>query len=555
MDLDNNQKPFIWRKKYEEKGIKIDEKQIELEQRKRAEANRIELEKIKERQRLRQLELQQKLSDNEFMQRQKELEHHLHWEQQEDDFILKQHRQRSKIRIRDGRPKTIDLFAHYIDVFGAKPSDNQKKSVYIQQEEIDLSDSPVELLNPCDWFNGLRLSDLEKLEPDIDTYKTADYKENQEYWDDILHITKDEMMKLRAAKDQSLSEINPTVRNEIMSLLNDKSISELNQLEDEMLDILDNHDPAIDPTFYKNALPILRAYRAKIRLSANHKQNLKRQKQKILDEPKSVTKVDDDADRGEKPHVEETNEPEPNESDNEDEKTNDDSEKQNEGLDELNSRCIRLYEEGRYSPEMITRDQIEPGAILRNYQEEFDVLCHQRNQVCNASNLQEAKMATMTPEERDFIKTASKGMDNNEESTFGCEAPIRGHSYVWTDKYQPRKPRYFNRVHTGFEWNKYNQTHYDIDNPPPKVVQGYKFNIFYPDLIDKSRAPTFSITPCKDDKDFCIIRFTAGPPYEDIAFRIVNREWNNSHKSGYKCQFINNVLQLWFQFKRYRYRR
>ena len=24
-----------------------------------------------------------------------------------------------------------------------------------------------------------------------------------------------------------------------------------------------------------------------------------------------------------------------------------------------------------------------------------------------------------------------------------------------------------------------------MDNPPPKIVQGYKFNIFYPDLIDK----------------------------------------------------------------------
>ena len=29
----------------------------------------------------------------------------------------------------------------------------------------------------------------------------------------------------------------------------------------------------------------------------------------------------------------------------------------------------------------------------------------------------------------------------------------------------------------GYEWNKYNQTHYDHDNPPPKIVQGYKFNV------------------------------------------------------------------------------
>lgn len=43
--------------------------------------------------------------------------------------------------------------------------------------------------------------------------------------------------------------------------------------------------------------------------------------------------------------------------------------------------------------------------------------------------------------------------------------------YWWHEKYRPRRPKYFNRVHTGYEWNKYNQTHYDGDNPPPKTVQ------------------------------------------------------------------------------------
>jgi len=66
-------------------------------------------------------------------------------------------------------------------------------------------------------------------------------------------------------------------------------------------------------------------------------------------------------------------------------------------------------------------------------------------------------------------------------------------AYSWHDKYRPRKPRYFNRIHTGYEWNKYNQTHYDHDNPPPKTVQGYKFNIFYPDLIDKTKVSVASL--------------------------------------------------------------
>ncbi len=127
--------------------------------------------------------------------------------------------------------------------------------------------------------------------------------------------------------------------------------------------------------------------------------------------------------------------------------------------------------------------------------------------------------------------------------------------YLWADKYRPRKPRFFNRVHTGFEWNKYNQTHYDFDNPPPKIVQGYKFNIFYPDLIDKRSTPQYFLEPCPDNKDFGILRFHAGPPYEDIAFKIVNREWEYSHRHGFRCQFANGIFQLWFHFKRYRYRR
>ena len=135
--------------------------------------------------------------------------------------------------------------------------------------------------------------------------------------------------------------------------------------------------------------------------------------------------------------------------------------------------------------------------------------------------------------------------------------------YWWHDKYRPRKPKYFNRVHTGYEWNKYNQTHYDHDNPPPKVVQGYKFNVLYPDLLDKTRAPTYKIereggrrrgevTAKAGEDDTCIIRFVAGAPYEDIAFKIVDREWDYSAKRerGFRSLFDKGILQLHFQFKK-----
>jgi len=146
--------------------------------------------------------------------------------------------------------------------------------------------------------------------------------------------------------------------------------------------------------------------------------------------------------------------------------------------------------------------------------------------------------------------------EDDEEELFNTEAALaQPTTYTWEDKYRPRKPRYLNRVHTGYEWNKYNQTHYDSDNPPPKVVQGYKFNIFYPDLIDKSKAPTYKIIKEPGNEDTVLLLFTAGPPYEDIAFRIVNRDWEHSHKRGFKSTFDRGCLSLWFNFRRNFYRK
>uniref|UniRef100_A0A1I8F574 Splicing factor Cactin n=1 Tax=Macrostomum lignano TaxID=282301 RepID=A0A1I8F574_9PLAT len=115
---------------------------------------------------------------------------------------------------------------------------------------------------------------------------------------------------------------------------------------------------------------------------------------------------------------------------------------------------------------------------------------------------------------------------------------------AWSDRLKPKKPRYFNRVNTGYNWGAYNRTHFDSDNPPPKIVQGYKFNIFYPDLLDKSKAPSYSTEPCKDDPQFAILRFTAGPPYEDVAFKIVRNEWDTSFRHGFRCQFISIICAL-----------
>ena len=149
-----------------------------------------------------------------------------------------------------------------------------------------------------------------------------------------------------------------------------------------------------------------------------------------------------------------------------------------------------------------------------------------------------------------FDREVARGLAENEE-IFTAEEPVTTRNLAsWSQQYRPRKPKSFNRVIKGYEWNKYNQTHYDHDNPPPKVVQGYKFNVFFPDLIDKTKAPTYRIerengrkrgqtfAPAGED-DTCLIRFTAGAPYEDVAFRIVDREWDYSAKRerGFRSSF------------------
>jgi hypothetical protein len=106
-------------------------------------------------------------------------------------------------------------------------------------------------------------------------------------------------------------------------------------------------------------------------------------------------------------------------------------------------------------------------------------------------------------------------------------------------------PHYLNLVAMGFEWNKYNQAHYDEDNPPPKTVWGYKFNIFYPQA---KASPKFVLVNEEDGNlDTVIIKFTTGAPYKDLSFRILNREWETIERHGFKSRVDEHgLLQLHF---------
>ena len=55
--------------------------------------------------------------------------------------------------------------------------------------------------------------------------------------------------------------------------------------------------------------------------------------------------------------------------------------------------------------------------------------------------------------------------------------------------------------------------------------------------------------------EYYSISTTTGPPYEDVAFRIVNNEWNADKRAGFRVSFDRGVLQVNFNFKRHIYKR
>ncbi|XP_077509504.1 cactin, spliceosome C complex subunit [Amblyomma americanum] len=555
-------KSFKWEKKYEREGLKnVSEEELERRNRLKLEENRRELEKVKQRRLEREREQEEREEEMTRIQRDKEAAQFQEWEKQEDIFHLQQAILRSKIRIEDGRAKPIDLLARYISA-----------------EEEDFG---VEMLEPYIYLNGLTMEDLEDLQEDIKVYMELENSRNLSYWRDVQIIVEEELRKLRRLDASSVDAlvgerregINAAVSQDVVEVFKGKTPGQLQALYEQIERRIHSKEEGLDVPYWETLLSRLKAYMARARLRERHQENLRRKlfqlKQEqgvesgplfpcVKTEPAEEVKAEPPEPQpstsaaaaaegsGEEPAVKIEDEEEGGEDAAEAE------EQPTEPVPEDPiAKCEEEYRAGSYSPRLLRPEELEPGTLLIDGDDDEQRLEFARQQLMGTGRIQNLDC---TEAERAFEHEARRGM-NADEASFSVESPLQDKTYLWSDKYRPRKPRYFNRVHTGFEWNKYNQTHYDMDNPPPKIVQGYKFNIFYPDLIDKNQTPEYFLTPIEGNKDFSILRFHAGPPYEDIAFKIVNREWEYSYKRGFRCQFHNNIFQLWFHFKRYRYRR
>ncbi|XP_064031421.1 splicing factor Cactin [Pogoniulus pusillus] len=537
---------FIWSKALEKKGIShLDEKDLKERNKRIQEDNRLELQKVKQLRLEREREKAMREQELEMLQREKEAEHFKTWEEQEDNFHLQQAKLRSKIRIRDGRAKPIDLLAKYISA-----------------EDDDLA---VEMHEPYTFLNGLTVSDMEDLVEDIQVYMELEQGKNVDFWRDMTIITEDEIAKLRKLEasgkggpGERRDGVNASVSSDVQSVFKGKTYNQLQVLYQGIESKIRAGGPNLDIGYWESLLQQLKAYMARARLRERHQDVLRqklyklKQEQGVESEPLFPIIKQEPASPSDRLDPEESVMVQPGPSSEPEAEQDTESKEEAEGEavlmeEDLIQQSLDDYDAGKYSPRLLGTSELPFDAHVLEAEEDTHRLLLLRQQ------LQVTGDATESADDI-FFRKAKEGM-GADEAQFSVEMPLTGKAYLWADKYRPRKPRFFNRVHTGFEWNKYNQTHYDFDNPPPKIVQGYKFNIFYPDLIDKRSTPEYFLEACQDNKDFAILRFHAGPPYEDIAFKIVNREWEYSHRHGFRCQFANGIFQLWFHFKRYRYRR
>lgn len=537
---------FVWNKKLEKKGLKgMPTEELEIINRQKQMENKSELEKVKKRRQEREMERLQREEEMVLLQRSREAAQFEEWERQEDKFHLEQARLRSKIRIQDGRAKPIDLLAQYIS------NQSLEESIEMQMHE------------PYTYLNGLGIKDLEDLLEDIKVYIELEKGHNHEYWEDLTVIVQDELQKLKKlvmggeyqATVGRREGIHQSVARDVTEIFRGKTTVQLEELRKKIESKIDNKCDGVDIGYWESLLSQLKAHMARARLKDKHQDNLRLKLEQL--------KQEQDPSKDQQHNDPQHNDPQPSTSKSAFESTTKDDSRENSADDDdiadspaedttekVLADCFTLYEQGQYSPVYIAEDTLDKDIKIVNEDEDESAIETLRSRLLQAQEDEDP----YSKEEIRMAKEARKGM-GDDEAEFSVETKLDSQIYLWSDKYRPRKPRYFNRVHTGFEWNKYNQTHYDMDNPPPKIVQGYKFNIFYPDLINKSCTPQYFLTPCNDNKDFALLRFHAGPPYEDLAFKIVNREWEFSYKRGFRCQFQNNIFQLWFHFKRYRYRR
>ncbi|KAF7637289.1 hypothetical protein Mgra_00003255 [Meloidogyne graminicola] len=475
---------FIWKKKWETEGkSSVSKKKVEKINRETIAKNFAEMEQLKKNREARDAAKE----DVEMINRDQE-RRLCDWNRTEDAFHMNQARLRSSIRIKEGRAKPIDLLARYISYFD------------------ESTEEDYHLDNPLSYIPKNSIDDLEDLIADIGVYRLIDGRKNADFWDDIESITKSMLKKLVENKRRSSDSgtVHSSVQEEIFKIFKGKSYTDLQHLENQIVAKIKNASKGTDVSYWEALLNQLGPYMAKQRLGENYAHIQKVWLKKIRNEQMNELKEETSeglstlVDQKSKEllcsskdseavwksansieelrkEVEETRFVMPFSFDDFQKFEDEVKEQHFQQLDtkgHMRQFVLKCYEYGRYSPTYGSETHIMPGIEILDESNDAKKLQEVRKNKRN-----ERKDADLSASDKRMMDIAKMGM-TEDEAVFAVEEALEQQHFLWSDKYRPRKPRYFNRVHTGFDWNKYNQTHYDIDNPPQKLFRD--IDLIYP---------------------------------------------------------------------------
>jgi hypothetical protein len=468
---------FVWRKRLEKTG---EEAATKNQAQKHREKLVSEIEKVRNRRTEREEEREEMERLKAEEQRLREAEQYGDWQAREEEFHQKQAQERSKIRINEGREKPIDVLAKNLLIFRGHGVESKAASGDSRKGASLPADCEMEMREPYRVFEGLPLSELLDLQKEIKTH--ADLEADgldAEYWKSLAIVCADEIKQARTRDEENSQaehlrgSVHSSVLAEVEDMFATKTVAVLEVMENEITSKVEGGEGDIE--YWQSLLGYLVVYKAKAQLRESHTHMLMGRLQQ-LEAQKSEMKTKR-IERGE----------------------------QSKQAEAAPQGGAEQEDTSGFSPNLspeLAPDGDEDGSLspmLLADGEDADVV----DADADMAELQKQRQAIMEAEQRKrqaadddsnaalamYKQESSKGLEDDEDVFAASEeVAIPDQVYWWHDKYRPRKPRYFNRVKTGYEWNKYNQTHYDHDNPPPKVVQGYKFNVFYPDLIDKHRV-------------------------------------------------------------------
>lgn len=410
----NLHEPFSWKKKQEEESTKkgkagASSSRVDIQTKTIS-----EIEKVRSRRKNRELQLEEMDRIKAEESRMREQENYDDWIRKEEEFHLTQQKQRSAIRLVEGREKPIDILAKNVLLFFGSSSSSSAsddphqvgvkyREKYNALEEMQALEA--ELDEPQNILKNLRIDELRSLLEEVQNFcqlereaGSSERSEILEYWEALEKNVKDEITCIQTGGENGT---HSKMARDVYEMLDGKSKAALIKMKEEIIAKLSSNTTttlsSADLDYWRNVLRHLEVYRAKQDLSEMHSKMLVKQ------------------------------------------------------LEKLEKRKEALAEES--SADILTQKMDSSG---------------DNNTKSNGER----------PSNTD--NSISSGLptgDLEEELGLTSEVVSGTENYVWQERYRPRKPRYFNRVKTGYDWNKYNQTHYDHDNPPPKTVQGYKVTI------------------------------------------------------------------------------